>query len=273
MIYKKKVERIQNFKNTERSFDPDSSPTAWKHYIVIYSKILKQYSDNYKLNRIKVWLRMGKNSKEVTMGADTDFTFNSEKQKGNAPYYVFKKIVDNDEEITNKKKETILNLLDECSKQHHSLVNFSIMPQTGGMNNFKSNYRFDRFINDLNCFYTGVADLGLSDAGEIGRHPNIKVPSYLKRNTCNKQMLIKYLLKFENINCYCSNHYQIDSKFVEKLICFYNKVEETNKHRALKTASQVEEYCNLAKEYWDIREEKFKEIYSENNEHDIKINI
>ena len=215
----------------EIKFDPDSSPKAWEHYKKVYSdsNYLKPMFENdfiYSGNEYLRLIRYIKNNMpdartkkhEIYMefGGDCDFNFNAKKVK------VFK------EKIYEEDKE----LLEICSKNHHMLHNFSLMPRTGALNNIKgSGYdRFDTFIYRLNDFF-------------INEESNLR--NRLSKST-NGKILISFLESFENIYDYCDNMYFLKSKsFVEYLIVRGNS--------DLKTKDDFRKYLKLACVYWVLK--------------------
>ncbi len=252
-------------------YDPDSAPIVWHHYEKIYKDRIYHSLNDIKIVYGKVCRQRSFGNKgEVTMGSDTDFTFN-EKKNNKSPYKTFEKIIEKSK-LDEKKKEELVNNLEKCSKMHHTLLNFSPMPQTGGMNNFKGSRRFDRFIYDLSQFYvkveeikTDVNDAELANKLYKMNSKNIAfVPSQYraKRYKNNIILLIEYLLKFDNIYDYCKRIYLIEEEYVNKLLSFYHSVVEQNgdKKRDIRTTEKLEEYIHLANEYWDIRE-KFIENF------------
>lgn len=238
------------------SSDPDSSDQAWEYYKHAYvnvnntplndyfSKICPDkrhnqshdclsFLTNSKIKRLKPLQKDG----IPIMGADTMFNFNHKK------YNIFKDIPDID-----------IMQLDRCAKNHHSLLNFSLMPQTGAMNNFKGiNHkldRFDYFISDLDNYYE--ADCFKRAETALGKY-------YLKETDCPARVRNNFLNEFNNVKDYCKQVYFIDENFkpndgilktndktfIESLI--------DNGKKAIDTKDNLIKYMDLAEDYWEMR--------------------
>ncbi|MDR2572357.1 MAG: hypothetical protein LBD23_18955 [Oscillospiraceae bacterium] len=261
-FYKKVESKQNNF-----FYDPDSSPAAWEHYLKYYTKsrcenhwklieefllvnnCLSTSTDNLRLNGTRLLAVMrdvnGTLCPEFELGGDCDFNFNWIKYNKFANFFY-------NEFYCEKKKEwndfnvycDCIKILNLCNKMHHTLLNFSIMPVTGGMNNRKNNLpgsgvggwldRLDRFIYFLDSYYKEEKD------GEI----------FLIENN-NKKHLEDFLKTFKNgINGYCKVIYFIeDSTFVKELI-------ESGKN-PLRTAKNVLDYMYLAMKYWKLKRSMF----------------
>jgi hypothetical protein len=247
--YRQEIESMQN----GIYYDPDSSPKAWEHYrrfyttehwslldefnligVDTYNNLFKsKYKESkYKrlLSAIKPTSRYAKEGKlwsKFCIGGDTDFNFNSSKAK------MMKDLLVNDVNAILK--------LEECQKYHHSLVNFSLMPATGGLNNYKGKNRYDRFdvfIKDLNSFFLGLSGDVLNDGGN------------------NIQPLKNFLNTFQDIYDYCKKVYFIDDKiFVNRII--------SEGFMPIKTGEDVVRYMKLAMDFWNKKEEDLK--IKENN--------
>ncbi|WOV84730.1 hypothetical protein PGH26_02045 [Sporosarcina jeotgali] len=225
------------------NYDVDSSPLAWEHYKKVYDTkqwplIAKFDLNNIRLRRFKhenitytrllVRIKIDSSSfneerkwSKFTLGGDCDFNFNEKKVSK------FKKILGESNE-----------LLNYCSRRHHTLLNFSIMPATGGMNSFKGIKPFDRldtFVYHLNQYYTKKDELILSNS------------------RYNKQPLIDFLNTFDNIYDYCKKIYFLSNKdFVDRLIL--------EGERPLLVPKDVVRYMQLAKDYWNEKENSWNEM-------------
>lgn len=268
-MYRNLISDVQIYKRKQyKGWDPDSSPEAWNHYgVVNRNELVKLYGENYFLSKRGIRLRAGYyHLYEVTMGADTDFSF----RLGSRPYNKFLEIIENDPDASIDEKDSVIKKVETCSKYHHSLTNFSLMPQTGGMNLFKCDYRFDRFIHDLNEFFRMYNKIREKynelEQREITTMFIEKYPKLCpgRGKIVHKEMLVNYLATFKTLARYCEEMYFIDVELINKLIEFHEKVISENIHRALLTTKQVSEYCDLAEEYWTLREKKFEELYTIN---------
>ena len=257
----KKIPKKQVWNKKEIRFDPDSSPLAWKHYKKYYQNSFKDYdfdnlyffkftgfnspyidtntddkyfyknkedNSNNRLFIIKKDSYINKDnsvyyfSTDLRLGGDVDFNFNNQKLK------LYKEIINNDKYLLNK--------LDECSKMHHTVVNFSLMQSVGNLQKVKGSDKFDRFdvlIYKLNKYYE-------KDSTEV-----LNEASY-----ANKPYLIKFLLEFYDIYDYMEKvHFINDKLFVDKII-FQGSLSLNNK-------DDVERYLNLALEVWKIKTDFF----------------
>ena len=123
----------QSFEGEEGVFDPDSSPEAWD-YFKVFSGEIKDLNWNGK--RL-IWER-----KTIDIAGDCSFNFNDKKMES------FEKILQKPKlEVCPKLK------LEVCQKMHHNLLNFDLIPVTGGMNNLKGNLKYGQenkiLVHDL----------------------------------------------------------------------------------------------------------------------------
>jgi hypothetical protein len=233
------------------NYDPDSSPRAWEYYRHYYSSNHWKLLDVFDINNVNTYNRLFGTSydegqykrllapiskgdeysksvnmfwKKFTLGGETDFNFNQGK------IALFKAILGDSEE--NKE------ILEECQRKHHTVVNFSLMAATGGLNIYKGRNRFDRFdvfVRDLNNYYLGISSEVLSEA------------------KANLQPLKNFLSTFSDIYGYCQSLYFIrDKDFVDRII--------DEGKLSIKTVCDVKRYMKLAKDYWNIKEEHFNRV-------------
>lgn len=263
MEVKKKIETYQEYYGTKIHFEPDSSPEAWKYYINIYSsnkylnekynfqKLVfyrydKERRDNFKYanepnetgknNRLFILLKGTKTKTEngierfspgCRLGGECDFNFNAKK------CVLFENIINGDASATVCDKENARGRLENCRKNHHTLLNFSLMQSVGDLQGVKGSNRFDRFdtfISNLNKYYLGISDLVLQSA-----------TSY------NKPMLKSFLNDFKDIYEYCSIFYQLnDREFIDRII--------KDGAMPISNISELTRYMTLAEEYWSIKD-------------------
>ncbi len=239
--YRREIESIQN----GIDYDPDSSPRVWEYYSKYYIvehwsnvkyfdfKTLKQYG-----NRLISQITLD-NSEfgRFQLGGETDFNFKEDSSFSANKYRNFKTLL---EQANADSKE--FDKLELCKRHHHTLVNFSLMARTGGMNNFKGTFkggndsfsydRFDSFIYNLNNFYCDGDSLIVSRK--------------------NGEHLARFLSAFEDVYDYCKVFYFIeDRNFVDRII--------KEGHQPINTGKDVIRYMNLALDYWDIKEKYFME--------------
>lgn len=153
----------------------------------------------------------------IELAGDCDFNFNDKKLK----YY---------QTIVNKEDEKLLLY---CAERARALCNFSIMPITGGINNYKGSCfqkldRLDTFIFLLSCYYACSNDCALS-----------------KQITNFNSTLETYLDTYSDIYDYCHNIYFIDNKLVDELVL--------SGKLPIKNGDDLKRYMNLAKQVWDSK--------------------
>ncbi|HAT4254947.1 hypothetical protein ACSXCH_10180 [Clostridium perfringens] len=230
--------------------EPDSSIETWKYFRNIYTEdhweLIKEFDlknictyeqrnnkPDKNMLRYRAYLKVDsiytkKLGKQFSLAGDCDFNFNNKKRSK------FEKILKKEISIKELKKE--FEKLNQCCLMHYNKLNFSIMPVTGGMNNFKgivkvegdSYDRLDTFIYYLNEFY-------------INGDKRV-----LNKSRYNEKSLNQYLNTFDNIYDYCNKVYFINNReFVNKLI--------SNGCKTIKNSEELMLYMNLAQEYWEIK--------------------
>lgn len=214
-------------------YEPDSSEWTWNNF----------YNRTYRT--LDYWKNLGEEKKkgrykqaiyiypdEIQIGGDVIFNFKDSYGK------IFR------ESLGNQYNEKAY------ARMHHSVLNFSLMPVTGGLNLNKANGRYcdrlDRFI-----FYLDkLIQLKNSDNPLIGIRGR------------NKHTILKlknYLNNFDSIEEYCQVYYLLDSKKTNLVDRLRNSGEEYVNTGA--TAENCKQYLNLAFEFWKYRSEIFKEDY------------
>lgn len=246
------VSDLQLFNGEKEYFDPDSSLHAMKHYEETYErnnwklinefdfKNLKCLFPDSEFLRLYVPLKKDSNYRKqgmfwnkFTLSGEIDFNFNDKKVK------VFSKLLTNEN----------VKLLKFCNAGHHKLLNMSLLPATGKLNNLKGhlfvenegyiNYsrkfipecldRQDTFISALNNYFIRKDELVLSESG------------------INKEPLINYLNEFSDIFDYCDKVLLIkDKSLINTLI--------ENGAKPIKNETDVLNYINLAQKYWKEKE-------------------
>jgi hypothetical protein len=253
----------QFWKGRKINFDPDSSPIAWENFKKVYTvnhwnliekfdmgdvqfakfdEESKEYLDEPEIdhnlyNRLYAFAKNGEDfcsgNHVFRLGGDCDFNFVDDK------YKAYKKMLNDDRELVAS--------LDACYSMHCKLVNFSLMPATGGMNNTKGKLfvdekgahynsgeswrpdcydRLDTFIYCLDQYFKNGCEVILSES--------VYYPEPLK----------KYLSYFNNnIYDYCKKIYFLNDKnFIDRLICEGQK--------PIKNGDDVVRYMKLAQDFW-----------------------
>lgn len=252
-LYKRYFDPLRKEIKTKQSgieYDPDSSPKAFEHYKSVYTfdhcPLMDEFdwlnvntrnhllNENYENAFERLYIKIKNNTMGLgdsfLLGGETDFNFNEQK------FFYLMQIL-RQEKVRHKDFEK----LQFCNKNYHSVVNFSLMPATGAMGNFKGSEKFDRldcFICSLNEFYT---------------NGNYQVLSEAKGK--NREYLLNYLSLFDDIYDYCRKIYFIEEReFVDRII--------TNGQKPLESREDVVRYMNLATAYWDVKEQYFKKKLS-----------
>lgn len=286
------------------TYDPDSSDKAWEYYEHVYKdNILGNYTGEpcackqgrsrcsclgngdsecdcnpehkcqcsckfYYVNKKKRQISVPKDTKLPDMGGDTMFNFKHDK------YNTFEKLLSTDDTSN-------INQLIRCAKNHHSLLNFSLMPVTGALNSFKGMYcqldRFDCFIKELSNYYTDNKASKVNTKNELELNivttetQNTKLGKYRISNPA----LVRnnFLNNFESIEDYCKQIYFIDPEGDDKrLIVDLSKNGKTHliysKKGLEKLESEEEEkkanlsilktYMTLAEDYWEMRHKQLQ---------------
>jgi len=270
--YTMKIESKQVWKEKILDFDPDSSPIAWEHYEKYYNYFsftkLEESLEKDKTGEIIYRLKSTVSVDEIKyeIAGDCSFNFNEDKKKS------FIDIINKDDKSEDEYKKKVKDKLEQVSKMHHTLMNFSLIPVTGGLNNLKGKLkikdnrvmvhgagkppkndqldRLDTFIYFIDYSFKKIEEFNES------QYVNLKTIGEFFSNSIfttsmkseNFSVLYDLLEKYEDVHEYCRNFYKIDNKeFVGKLI-------DNGKYQ-IKTAEDVEKYMNLAYEFWEIKKQ------------------
>ena len=283
MIFEnKEVGNKEKINGEDVNFEHDSSKEAWEHYRIIYFNndgscrinneyqltdlsqlVLRNYKNRKYYNEqtekqpyINRYFLLSNDSKIYKIGdeypgenanlsGDCDFNFNNRK------YPIFEKMIREEYKNYPRGEKCALKLLTKCKKNHHRLVNFSLMQTKGNMQSFKgaklkngeqpSLDRADTLISYLASYY------------KLNREQR-KQSCILANASNNKDTLEDYLNSFEDIYDYCEKIYLMDDRnFIDRMI-------EEGK-RPITTGHDVIRYMLLALEFWDRKEKKIKKIY------------
>ena len=267
------------FDTEEYVYDPDSSLRAWEYYFEMYYEFLSNvekedkedkdllfkekfekkfwlsgnvykrvvgtfcYFENdkyiwpYKLDRRK--LKKGQN---IGIAGDCVFNFNANKVS-----YFWKKIKKDNNKENQQKNQQIKEILLLCSLMHHSPFNFSLMPITGGLNNIKGRKALDRidvFLNTLKNIYEKI-------------EKNEKIEEVNVTKTTGKALIhfLWYIGSFKN---YCKIFYQLDYEEGNKENLVQKLLDNAEKNKSIENSDQLVKYMELAVEYWEKQNEKYK---------------
>jgi len=216
-------------------YEPDSSEWTWNNF---YNKTYRtlDYWKNLGKERTKGKYKQAtyiyKNLGEIEIGGDVIFNF----KKGHGK--TFREL------LANEYNEKVY------ARMHYSVLNFSFMPVTGGLNLNKANGqycdRLDRFIFHLDkLIQTKNSDNPLLGIRGTNKHTIPKLKDYLN--------------DFDSIEEYCQVYYLLDSKKTDLVERLKNSGEEYVNTGA--TAENCKQYLNLAFEFWAYRTKIFKEDY------------
>lgn len=211
VIYKDTFNHIFDFENIQ---DSETSKSCKRLYIKIDKIRQPDLAERYP---------------KFKVAGDCIFNFNEKK---------IKLFID----LVGEGKEELVLL---CKKHHHSLVNFSFMPITGGLNSTKGFLRcengtekksFDRpdvLIAELAKYYNGM-------------HTRI----FRKRN---REALEWYLKLFADrgVEGYCKDIYLVDD---EKMLQRFLKLAK----KPICDSETAIEYMELACDYWKMKESKLR---------------
>jgi len=216
-------------------YDPDSSEWTWNNFYNITYRTLgywKNLNEEKKVGRYKKAIYTCKNLDQIYIGGDVIFNFKDGHGK------IFQELLGNQ---YNEKT---------YSRMHHSILNFSLIPSTGGLNLNKANGRYcdrlDRFIFYLDKFIQ-LKNENNPLMGIRGRN----------KNTIPK--LKNYISNFDCIKEYCQAYYLIDSKKTDLVDRLKKSGEDYVNNGA--TTENCLQYLNLASEFWKYRNEIFKKNY------------
>lgn len=214
-------------------YEPDSSEWTWNNFYNRTYRTLdywKNLGEEKKKGKYKQAIYL--NQDKIKIGGDVIFNFKDCYGK------TFRELLGNQ---YNEKA---------YARMHHSVLNFSLMPVTGGLNLNKANGRYcdrlDRFIFYLDKLIQSKN----SDNPLIGIRGRNK-------NTILK--LKNYLNNFDSIEEYCQVYYLLDSKKTDLVDRLRSSGEEYVTTGV--TAENCMQYINLAFEFWKYRTKIFKEDY------------
>lgn len=212
--------------------EPDSSIRAWEHYIDIYKK--KFNIDNITLNlssnRFISIVLLAEES--VKLGGDCDFNFSDDKiYKSYNGFTCFNDLIEYSK-AEMEQKIRVIRKLELCRSNHHTLINFSLMPVTGGLNQIKQSVdKYDGLIKILNV---------INDYYKSG-----KIVSKRK----NSSLLHKHLDDIGSFDKYLNLYYFIDQENLFKHEAISKKYSNTN-------LNKLEKYLDNVMMYWVKKSEK-----------------
>lgn len=203
----------------ERSEEFDTSDLAWLAYKFFYGQDFEIETVRRKHVKFK--------NPEVDISGDTDFNFGPGWSHSIAHKY--EKYL---EHASNGYKSLYKNQLSICKDLYKSILNVSLMPQTGNLQGAKKgigNDRFDTYIWALNSFYKGETSLLFNYASFD--------------NTESLKQYFDLFRKNTPIYNYCNIIYGIDRNLVDDLIL--------SGKNAIDSPERVVAYMQLAYRFWN----------------------
>jgi len=209
----------------------DTSELAWIAYKILYGKDLKIGTDSNGRKNSKLCIK----NVEINVSGDTDFNFGP-----GWSYSISRKYEGYLGEISNEYKTLYQNQLEKCKSLYKTIVNISLMPQTGNLQLVKSglgNDRFDTFIWALNSYYEGETSLLFNKASF--QNTEILKSFFEAFKTDNEDI--------DTIQEYCSKIYGIPiySQMIDELIL--------SGKEAIDSPERVITYMQLAYKFWQFK--------------------
>lgn len=209
----------------------DVSEVAWEVYKKMYYKYILDLLESKKGTKRKFAIGNFKhNNKEIVQikfSGETDFNFKKGWAHTNLTKYE-KLLLSIDDKVY---QEMYRNNLKLCKELMHTVVNISLMPQTGNIQCAKKglgNDRIDTYVWALHLYYTKGIFL-LSNYSSIENYKSLK----------------DFVDIFKNEEDYCKVMYGIDRGLVRRLV--------ESGCKAIDTPERTIEYMNLALSFWNQR--------------------
>ncbi len=210
----------------------DVTNVVWEIYKKMYSNYISFDGGVFEKNTRRKFIvgnlkHNNKETSQIRFSGETDFNFKKGWAHTNLTKY--EKLLSS---IDNKSyQELYRSNLKLCKELMHTVVNVSLMPQTGNLQSAKKglgNDRIDTFIWALDLYYTKGIFL-LSNYSSIENYNSLK----------------EFIDVFDGVEDYCKVIYGIDSDLVECLK-ISGKLPIDSPERTIK-------YMNLALRFWNQR--------------------
>lgn len=196
---------------------------------------------------------------KIYISGDASFNFKKGiKNKSYQKYEYFEELLTQD--YSEEKLQPHLDKLKCCNLMFHSLHNFSLMPVTGGLNNFKGSSvamkdgkhhldRLDRFLFLLDKYYNDRCIDNPIFSKAHGQRS--KEHSVIENTNFIKEKLKQFLDYIGSVNKYCEYFYLIKNEdLIKELI--------TNGEKPIDSKDAIINYMKLAKDFWAVRHEIIK---------------
>ncbi|NMA84056.1 MAG: hypothetical protein GX962_09360 [Epulopiscium sp.] len=206
----------------------DISEIAWETYKLLYGSNFKIIENKNRLHIESTFSLEGKTTGVLSFSGETDFNFKVAFAHSRREAYI--KHLKDLESSEEKEKyfKVYKNKFEICEKLMYSVVNISMMPQTGNLQNTKrgiGNDRIDTFIYVIENYYDGIDNLLMNYSSAE-----------------NIEFLKQYFKMFSSAKEYCATIYHINESLVDELI-------ESGKN-PIDTPERVIQYMNLAYRFW-----------------------
>lgn len=206
----------------------DSNPIAWKIYNLMYAENFVEAFEIIDKPRKHIknsFSYKGKHTSQMNFSGETDFNFGH--GWAHTKYEKYVKLI-TQTSISQEDETKYSNHLNICSKLYKSIVNISIMPQTGNLQSAKKgigNDRMDVFIWALAEYYNKSSNV---------------LTNYCSYE--NMESLQKYLDIFGDVYNYCDAIYHINESLVNDLI--------KSGKESIDSVERMVSYMDLASKFW-----------------------
>ncbi len=240
---------MYDYKSKNFNYEADSSIETWENwYSKMYSHTDYMITDyQYRIDilsgenpsmRLHKKFKWNTDMKAIKMSGDCDFNFNDKKKKA---------FIDIIKKSNDDYKSELITELNGLHKNHHSFVNYSLLPTTGKLNNIKgvilSDFdRFDTFIYYLDLYYKNGNDKILPPLDSI----NFKE---IKRFLDG----FKEWGKEDAIYNYCRVMYNNNQKLEDNEKELINLLI-ANGSKSIREIDVLKRYFKLAQKWWDFKD-------------------
>lgn len=220
----------------------DTSELAWIAYKVFYETDFKIRTESNSRRNCKLYVE----NVEINLSGDTDFNFGQGWSHSRLRKYEgYLHQVPNDYRALYQKQ------LRKCQVLYKTIVNLSLMPQTGSLQLVKSglgNDRFDTYIWALNSYYEGETSLLFNRASF--QNTAVLKSFFEKFKSDNEDV--------DSIHIYCEKIYgiPIHSQIVDELIL--------SGKEAIDSPERVIAYMQLAYKFWQHKLNYLRNMFESN---------
>lgn len=231
----------------------DRCDYSWKNlYKPVYSSM--EFWKNTDFSKVSNSGYIFYNNTECSISGDVFFNFKKGiKTKKYQKYEYFEELLRRD--FSGDRLIESLKKLDYCNQMFHSFHNFVLLPVPAGLNNFKGtssfieeNFHFldrpDKLLYLMNQYFKERNEDNCIFSSAAGRKS--KKYSAEENTIILKKTLKDFLDTFDTFDDFCKNLFLIEDKeFIKKLV--------ENGKKDILTGEDVENYMDLAIEFWNLR--------------------